>query len=250
MIHYGGILLVGSVAQLIDGALGMGYGVTTSTLLLASGIYPVIVSSSIHTAKVFTSLSSGIAHFRMGNVRGDIFWPLTFFGVTGGVIGAYSLSILPIDLVRIVVSFVLLVLGLSVLCKFAGDNGEPRQEKIPPRRITPLAVVAGFIDAVGGGGWGPVCTPILMINGTEPRKVVGSVNLAEFFVAVAITGTFMTLTGLGNIPWKIVVPLVVAGVAVAPAAAWASKRASPRLLGMATGAAIIAMNLTVLLKLL
>lgn len=250
MIHYGGILLVGSVAQLIDGALGMGHGVTTSTLLLASGIYPVIVSSSIHTAKVFTSLSSGIAHLRMGNVRGDIFWPLTFFGVLGGVIGAYSLSHLPIDLVRVVVSSVLLVLGLSVLYQFAGDNGKPRREKVPPGRITPLAVVAGFVDAVGGGGWGPVCTPILLINGTEPRKVVGSVNLAEFFVAVAITATFMSVVGLGQIPWKIVAPLVVAGVAVAPLAAWASKRASPRILGMLTGAAIVALNLTVLVKLL
>ncbi len=248
MFPIAGILAVGSLAQVFDGALGMGYGATTSTLLLAAGVLPIMVTSGIHIAKIFTSLSSGLAHLQMGNVRGDIFWPLAVFGSIGGVLGALCLVSLPIGLMRITVSVFLLVLGMAVLYKFLRGGETPSRELVPPRRLTPWALVAGFMDAVAGGGWGPACTPVLMLNGTEPRKVVGSVNLAEFFVAVAVTATVITHIGLGAIPWRIAAPLIAAGIVMAPVAGWASKTMPPRMLGMLMGTAIVTLNSIVLIK--
>lgn len=248
MLTVAGILIIGSLAQVFDGALGMGYGATTSTLLLTAGVLPIMVTSGVHIAKIFTSLSSGLVHLHMGNVRGDIFWPLAIFGSIGGVLGTYSLISLPVGLMRIAVSVLLLLLGLAVLYKFLRGTDAPSRELVPPRRLTPWALVAGFMDAVAGGGWGPACTPVLMLNGTEPRKVVGSVNLAEFFVAVAVTAAVITHIGLGEIPWGIAVPLIAAGIVVAPVAGWASKRMPPRMLGMLMGAAIVTLNSIVLIK--
>lgn len=244
------IVFIGVLAQMVNGTLGMGYGVTSSTLLVTAGFYPVLVSASIHTAEIFTSFASGCAHLRFGNVRKDIFVPLTLFGVTGGIIGAYSLVNLPAPFVRLTVSLVLLTLGMMIFIKFVYHKNKPIKEKVVPRKITPLGLVAGFIDALGGGGWGPVCTPVLMINGTEPRKVIGSVNLAEFFVTTAITVTFIVLIGLSNIPWNIVLLLAGAGVLMAVPAAWLAKKVSPRILGILIGAAIIALNTRVLIKIL
>ncbi|MBA7590625.1 hypothetical protein ES708_32752 [subsurface metagenome] len=209
-----------------------------------------MVSASIHTAEVFTSLASGYTHLRLGNVRKDIFLPLTFFGVIGGVLGAIGLVNMPGEMVRLAVSIVLLVMGTMIFIKFIRKQDQKPKEKVVPRKITPLGIVAGFIDALGGGGWGPICTPILMINGTEPRKVIGSVNLAEFFVTAAITITFILLIGLSNIPWNIVLGLAGAGVIMAPFTAWLVKKVSPRALGISIGIVIIALNINVLIKIL
>ncbi len=244
------IILIGSLAQLVGGTFGMGYGMTSSTLLIAAGFFPVLVSASIHTAEVFNSLASGCSHLLMGNVRRDIFWPLTFFGVTGGVIGAIGLVSLPMLMVRPVIALIFLLLGVVLLVKFIKNKKQLLKEKVVARKITPLGLVAGFVDAFSGGGWGPICTPVLMINGSEPRKVIGSVKLAEFFVTTIITITFFVLIGWQNIPWDIVVILVCVGVVMAPLSAWFSKKVSPRFLGILIGVMIITLNIGVLLSML
>ncbi len=228
---------VGFFAQLIDGSLGMGYKVSSTTFLLSFGIPPVLASASVHTAGVFTSISSALAHIRFGNVDRQLVIKLAIPGVIGGVIGAAVLTRLPTDIIKPAVALYLMVMGIIILYKAL------RQQSLIPAagRITPLAFAGGFFDAIGGGGWGPIVTSTLIARGNTPRFVIGSVNTAEFFVTLLQVITFFFL--LTSIHVNAVIGLVVGGVIAAPAAAYISKHLKPGRIMIMVGIVIIILSL-------
>jgi uncharacterized membrane protein YfcA len=245
------MLIVGYLAQFVDGTLGMGYGVFSASLLVSIGLYPVVASASVHTAEIFTTLLSGISHFKLGNVKRDLVLSLAIPGVIGGVTGAYFLASVPGKTIKPFVAAILLVMGLVILYRFLvwknpitfEQNGHSRW------KLTLLGLVAGFMDAVGGGGWGPIATPSLILNGNdEPRQVVGSVNLVEFFVTLAETLTFLISVGPKAFRWDIVVALLVGGAIAAPSAAFLCKKLPAKALGALIGVALIGFNIRTLLK--
>lgn len=238
-----GFALAGIVAQLVDGALGMGYGVTATTALLAGGTAPAAASATVHLAKVGTGIASGLAHWRFGNVSWRLVALLGVPGAAGAFVGATVLSNLDGDAARPVVSTVLMVLGVVVIARFAfGRRPEPAPEsRLRARSMGPLGAVGGFVDAVGGGGWGPVTTPTLLTFGrVEPHRVVGSVSAAEVLVAFAASVAF--LTSAQTIDFGLVAVLVGAGVAVAPLAAWLVRRLHAEVSGTLVGAAVVLVN--------
>lgn len=243
--------IIGFLAQIIDGTLGMGYGVSSSTILISLGIPPAIASASVHASEVFTTLVSGIAHFKFGNVRKDLLRPLISFGIIGGILGACGLVKFPSKSIKLVVGLILLSMGGIIFYKFMlaynkkGNNSEIK--KYPVNRLRALGFFAAFIDALGGGGWGPICTPSLVVTGTEPSKAVGSVNLAEFFITIAITSAFLVLIGPENFRWEVVFALLVGGVMAAPLAVFICKRLPKRILGIFVGMAIIILSLRMVL---
>src|SRR5690606_34346232 len=191
---------------LIDGSLGMGYKVSSTTFLLNFGIPPVLASASVHTAGVFTSISSSLAHLRFGNIKRDLVQKLAIPGVIGGVIGALVLTRIPAEIVKPVVAVYLMGMGIIILYKALR-----RASMIPSAsRITPLALAGGFFDAIGGGGWGPIVTSTLLARGGEPRFVIGSVNTAEFFVSLLQAITFFTV--MGQVHVAAVIGLIIGGV--------------------------------------
>lgn len=189
-------LFVGFFAQLIDGALGMGYGVISSVVLLASGVPPAHTSASVHAAKLFTTAASGASHLLHGNVDRRLFWFLAVAGSVGGIAGALFLTQVPGSLIRPYVFGYLLIMGLLILWRCLREGKE--RHVMPGGFIVPLGGVGGFLDAVGGGGWGPVVTSSLIGAGVRPRLVIGTVNAAEFVVTCAVVAAFVTtlLTGI------------------------------------------------------
>ncbi len=234
---------VGFVAQLIDGALGMAYGLTGTTVLLSVGVPPATASASVHTAEIFTTAASGISHWRLGNVRWRLLWRLAIPGMIGGAIGAYVLSSIPGDAIRPYVNGYLIVMGAFVLWR-ALRRRRPRSEL--PRWVLPLGFGGGFLDAVGGGGWGPMVTSTLVGAGTAPRPVIGSVNSAEFFVTTVISVTFLGTIGLEL--WPIITGLILGGVVAAPLAAYVVRIMPQPLLMALVGVAIVLLSGYGLLK--
>ena len=230
-------IIVGFIAQIIDGALGMAYGVTSTTFLLSMGIPPVAASASVHTAEVFTSGVSGLAHLRFGNVDKKLFKKLLIPGIIGGILGAYILTVVPGKTIKPFVAFYLLIMGLFILRK-AFKKVEQKEVKT---RLVPLGVSGGFFDAIGGGGWGPIVTSTLVARGHNPRFSIGSVNLAEFFVTVAEVATFLTIIGL--VHWQIIVGLIIGGVLAAPLAAYVCKRLPSRALMIMVGLLIVVLSI-------
>lgn len=247
------VALVGAIAQLIDGTLGMGYGVTSSSLLITFGFYPVIVSASVHMSEIFTSLGSGIFHLRFGNVEKKIFFPLILFGIPGGILGAYclvKLSLSPLP-VKKIVGFVLFLMGCLILFRFLVSNtlnNSSFKKELKFWKLLLLGGFAAFIDAIGGGGWGPVSTSTLIVNRIEPRKAIGSVNLAEFFVTVTMVVTFLILVGPEGFRWGIAGILAVSGLLVSPLAAYLCKKIPARILGILVGIILIFLNLRIFFK--
>lgn len=238
-------IIVGFIAQLIDGALGMAYGVSSTTVLLSMGIPPVIASASVHSAEVFTTLVSGVSHLRFGNVDKKLFKRLLIPGVIGGGLGAYLLTAVPGKAIKPFIGIYLAIMGLMILRKALKKIKETEVKT----KIAPLGVVGGFFDAIGGGGWGPIVTSTLMARGHNPRFTIGSVNLAEFFVTVVEAGTFFIILGL--VHWQIIVGLIMGGVLAAPLAAYVCKRLPSRALMIIIGTLIIALSIrTILLSLL
>ncbi|HID62660.1 MAG TPA: sulfite exporter TauE/SafE family protein [Anaerolineae bacterium] len=238
------MLLAGFAAQFIDGTLGMGYGVSSTSLLVAIGLAPAIVSASVHTAEIVTTLVSGIAHHQLGNVKRELVISLAFPGIIGGVLGAYFLSSIPGQTIRPWVAGLLLVMGCLIVCRFFTwtERGVAGKRLSRPK-MSLLGLVAGFLDAVGGGGWGPVATPSLILaENDQPHEVVGSVNLVEFFVTAAETITFALTIGLRAFRWDIVAALLVGGVIAAPAAAWVCKKLPHRVMGILIGVLLILLN--------
>lgn len=226
---------------MIDGALGMAYGVSSTALLLSLGVPPARASAAVHTAEVAVSGVSGLAHLRFGNVDRALFRRLVLPGVIGGVLGAYVLSELPGDRLRPYVSAYLLAMGLYI-CWRALRGAVPAAKL---RRVVPLGLAGGFFDAIGGGGWGPIVTTHLVANGHEPRTAVGSVNLAEFFVTVAQAATFFLTLGL--VHWPVIAGLVLGGVLAAPLAALVCRRLPARATMLIVGLLISALSARTLL---
>lgn len=242
--------IIGFLAQIIDGSLGMGYGVSSSTLLISLGIPPLIASASVHASELVTTLVSGASHFKFGNVRKDLLRPLISFGIIGGILGACGLVKFPSKSIKLVVGLILLSMGGIIFYRFTlRYRKRNNSERIyPVNRLRALGFIAAFVDALGGGGWGPICTPSLLITGTEPNKAVGSVDLAEFFVTLAIASTFLILIGPENFRWNLVFALLVGGVVAAPLAAFICKRLPKRILGVLVGIAVIILSSRMLLK--
>lgn len=231
-------VLVGLIAQAIDGALGMAYGITSTSFLLASGASPAVASASVHIAEVFTTGVSGMAHIRLGNVRRELFLRLLLPGIAGAMAGAWLVSSIDARVVKPFVAAYLLGMGLYVLGK-AFRRVRPQHHQ--PRHVAKLGLAGGFVDAVGGGGWGPVVTTTLVGRGHDPRTTIGSVNLAEFFLTFVSAGVFTLL--VDEAPWATVAGLVVGGLFAAPLAAQMTRRLHPRALLAGVGSVIVAISL-------
>lgn len=243
--------LIGFIAQLIDGSLGMAYGLTSSSLLLYFGIAPAIASASVHMAEVVTTAASGVSHFRFGNVDKQVVKTLIFPGSIGAFIGACFLSSLPGDLVKPYIAVFLLLLGFYILLRFLfiKKSIASKPQKHSKRFMFPLGLFAGFLDATGGGGWGPFTTPVLLSkNNMEPRKVIGSVDTSEFAVAVSATVGFLISLGWSQINWFWVAALMLGGIVAAPIAAWLVKVLPSHILGVLVGGLIILTNARTLLN--
>ncbi|WP_419705106.1 sulfite exporter TauE/SafE family protein [Promicromonospora sp. NFX87] len=244
------LALVGLGAQLVDGSLGMAYGVTSTTLLLAIGTNPAAASATVHLAEIGTTLASGASHWRFGNVDWKVVARIGIPGAVGAFAGATFLSSLSTEVAKPVMSLLLLGLGIYVLLRFTLQGLPARSDKPLRRRfLTPLGLVAGFMDATGGGGWGPVGTPAILASGRmEPRKVIGSIDTSEFFVAIAASiGFFVGLSGEG-IDFTWVLALLIGGLIAAPIAAWLVRLVPPRVLGSLVGGVIILTNSRTLLN--
>jgi uncharacterized protein len=237
---------VGVLAQLIDGALGMAYGLTSTTLLVAVGTAPAAASATVHLAELGTTAVSGVSHWRFGNVDWRTVRLMTFPGAVGAFTGAVVLSSLDGETAKPWVAGILLVLGVYVLLRFLGTASGPRPRAgrpLPSALLAPLGLGAGFLDAVGGGGWGPVGTPTLLASGRmEPRKVVGSVDTGEFLVALGASIGFLISLSWRQVPVTLVLLLLAGGLVAAPLAAWLVRRLAPRKLGVIVGAAILLTN--------
>jgi uncharacterized membrane protein YfcA len=238
--------IVGLVAQLVDGALGMAYGVTSTTLLLAVGLTPALASTVVHISETGTTLASGISHWRFGNVDwSKVLW-LAIPGAIGAVLGTYVLSsVLDAAVAEPIVAIFLFLLGGYVLFRFAFNRTANVVNNLPiPRTfLSPLGLVAGFLDAVGGGGWGPISTPTLLSSGRmEPRKVVGTVDTSEFIVAFSASIGFFVFLSYAGVPWGVVGALLIGGLIAAPIAAWVVRHLNARVLGTAVGGFILLVN--------
>ena len=244
------LALFGMAAQLVDGGLGMAYGLTSSTLLLAIGLAPAVASASVHLAEVGTTLASGVAHSRLGNTDWRTVRWLALPGAIGAFCGAVLLSNLHAEAVRPFIAVFLSLLGVYLLVRFAFLGGaiKLKEGSVSPRMLAPLGMVAGFLDAVGGGGWGPISTPTLLASGKmEPRKVVGTVSTSEFLVASAASIGFLVSLDRSLVALPVVAALLVGGTVAAPVAAWMVRFLHPRILGAAIGGVIVLTNARTLL---
>lgn len=231
-------MLVGFVAQLIDGALGMAYGVVSTSFLLAFGVPPAAASAAVHTAEMFTTGASGAAHIWRKNVQWDLVWRLAPAGIAGGIAGALTVSYLPVAIMKPIVSAYLLAMGIAVVI-MALRGPKPPPEK--PQGVRKIGLIGGFLDAAGGGGWGPVVTTTLLGRGHGARHAVGSVNTSEFLVTAAISASFF-LT-LGAVRWTDILGLLIGGVLAAPVAAFAVSIAKPRVLMGGIGCFVVSLSL-------
>nr|WP_238941886.1 sulfite exporter TauE/SafE family protein [Bacillus sp. REN10] len=238
-------MLIGLAAQLVDGALGMGYGLTSTTLLLSAGIAPAIASASVHMAEVVTTAASGASHIKFGNVDKKMLKRLIIPGSIGAFSGATFLSHLTGEYVRLYVSIFLVCLGLYILGRFLWMKDARKQEHaaLSNRFYVPLGFIAGFFDASGGGGWGPIATPALLSQkGMIPRKVIGTVNTSEFVIALSATIGFMISLGPSQINWLWVGAIMAGGVIAAPIAAWIVKSLPTKVLAVIVSGMLIFTN--------
>ncbi|WP_448625065.1 sulfite exporter TauE/SafE family protein [Geodermatophilus sp. URMC 64] len=245
------IALVGLGAQLVDGSLGMAYGATSSTLLLALAVNPASASASVHLAEIGTTLVSGLSHWKFGNVDWKVVAKVGVPGAVGAFAGATLLSHLSTEVAAPVMSLILLAIGVYLLVRFTLRGLDRRNLGKPVRKrfLGPLGLVAGFIDATGGGGWGPVGTPALLASGRmEPRKVIGSIDTSEFLVALAASLGFLLSLGSQGIDPVWVLGLLAGGLVAAPIAAWLVRHLPPRLLGSLVGGIIVLTNTRTLLN--
>ncbi|WP_295121658.1 sulfite exporter TauE/SafE family protein [uncultured Chitinophaga sp.] len=229
---------VGLAAQMIDGALGMAYGASSSSMLLGLGVSPAITSTSVHVAEVFTTGVSGIAHFKLGNVNKKLFLNLLIPGVVGAIAGAWLLSDwINGDVIKPFMSAYLLVLGIIIITKALKN----RKKKSKTRNLGPLALFGGFMDSIGGGGWGPIVTSTLLSQGRTVHYTIGSVNAAEFFISLASASTFLFFNGINS--WHVIVGLIIGGVIASPFAAILVRRIKRKPLMLIVGTLVILMSL-------
>ncbi len=243
--HFYLMIVAGFVAQLIDGALGMGYGVTCTTFLLSIGINLPAISGSIHTAEMFSSAASGYSHYKFGNVNKKLFKALLIPGIIGAIIGAWLLSEFGNEYaqyIRPILASYTLLLGVRILLTAFKKNRPVKKVK----RVGWLAGAGGFLDSFGGGGWGPLVTSTLISKGRTPRYVIGTVSITEFFVTLASALTFFTLIGLSH--WQVIIGLIIGGVAAAPIAAKLAGKLPLKTMFISVGALVIIWSVRILLK--
>lgn len=239
------MIFAGFLAQLVDGALGMGYGVTCTTILLSLGVNLPAISGSIHTAEMFSSGASGYSHYRFGNVNKKLFKVLLIPGILGAVAGAYLLSVLGneyANYIRPLLAAYTLLLGLRIFYAAFKKNKKPQKVK----NAGWLAGAGGFLDSFGGGGWGPLVTSTLIAKGRTPRFVIGTVSITEFFVTLASALTFFSMLGISH--WQIIAGLIIGGLAAAPLAARLSGKLPVKTMFIAVGSLVIFWSLRILLK--
>ena len=231
-------IAAGFAAQLIDGALGMAFGVISSTLLISLGMPPKLASAGVHMVETFTTGMSGISHILHKNVDWKLFGRIAIPGMIGGILGAYVLVNIDGDAVK---PFILAYLAaIGILLIWRGTNHPPHH--VPPKIVAPLGLGGGFLDAAGGGGWGPIVTGNLLAQGSEPRRTIGTVNTAEFLVTATISATF-----IANLGWealtKATIGLLIGGVIAAPIGARIVSRVNPKLLLNAVGVLLVITSL-------
>lgn len=236
-------VIAGFIAQLIDGALGMAYGVSASTFLLSFGVPPAAASASIHTSEIFTSGVSGLMHLKFQNVNKKLFKTLLLPGVIGAILGALTLSLLEEYnyILKPAIAGYTLYLGIIILKKAFGK----RKNKIETRHIPKLASFGGFMDSIGGGGWGPIVSSTLIAGGRHPRYTIGSVNLTEFFVALASSITFFSIIGISH--WTIIAGLILGGILAAPLGALLSRNLPVKTMMIIVGVLVILLSLKIML---
>jgi hypothetical protein len=235
---------IGFFAQLVDGALGMAFGLISTTALLSMGIPPAPASAAVHTAEVATTAASGLSHLFHRNIDRRLLLTLVTTGVLGGVLGAYVLSNIDGQAIRPFVSAYLLVIGMVILMKAA--KLAPANEDAQVGYAAPLGLVGGFLDAIGGGGWGPMVTSTLIGSGHAPRKVVGSVGAAEFFITVAVATTFFIELGTAHV--EHIAALIIGGVMAAPFGGYFVRHVHPRALMTVVGVLVSALALFQLVR--
>jgi uncharacterized membrane protein YfcA len=258
--------VIGFVAQMIDGGLGMGFGITSNTILLSLGIPPAVSSASVHTSEIFTSGVSSYFHWKQGNVEKKLFQRLVITGVIGGIAGASLLTHLNGAYIKPIIAFYLLFLGFTIVRKsfhqiqredmethfypirFIGRNMarllrflKPKGETIDPKFASVLGGVGGFLDAIGGGGWGPVVTSTLVFKDHSPRHSIGSANAAEFFVTTVTSFTFLITLGVTS-GWQIIAGLLVGGGIASPISASLCRKIPPRFLMLIVGLLIMGLS--------
>ncbi len=238
-------VLVGFAAQMIDGALGMAYGVSSNTFLLSLGIPPAAASASVHMAEVVTTGVSGVSHWRLGNVDWNLVKRLLIPGAIAGGIGAYLLTSFDGDVIKPYISAYLLIMGIVILVK-AFNHKEHKPTGVHTARVSVLALVGGFFDAIGGGGWGPVVTTTLVARGKDPRLTIGSVNFSEFFVTLTESIVFVITLSFGEY-WQIILGLLIGGAIAAPLAARMTKKMPVKALMILVGSLIIVLSIRTIL---
>ena len=221
---------VGFAAQLVDGALGMAFGVISTTLLVSIGVPPAAASAGVHTVEVFTTGVSGISHIAHRNIDWKLFARLAIPGVIGGVLGAYVLTQIDAETVKPFVLAYLSAIGLFLVWR--GFHYPPEHKA--PKVVEPLGLAGGFLDAAGGGGWGPVVTGNMLVQGAEPRRTIGTVNASEFILTVSISITFIATLGWAAFTMA-TFGLLIGGIIAAPMGAWAAKAIAPKKLLILVG---------------
>ena len=235
--------LIGFAAQLVDGALGMAFGVISSTILVSIGVPPAAASAGVHTAETFTTAVSGISHVAHRNVDWKLFLRIVIPGVIGGVIGAYVLTQLHAETARPFVLAYLMALGLYLFYRGVMHRHSEKR----PRIVSPLGLLGGFLDAAGGGGWGPIVTSNLLVQGSNPRKTIGTVNTAEFFLTITISATFIAALGWAAFTTA-TLGLLIGGVLAAPFGAYIAKRVNADTLLTFVGAVLTATSIYALYR--
>ncbi|MBP6300275.1 MAG: sulfite exporter TauE/SafE family protein [Arenimonas sp.] len=229
-------MLIGFAAQLVDGALGMAYGLTASSFLLAAGLPPATASATVHFAETFTTGASAISHHSFGNVHSPLFKKLVIPGVLGAALGAYVLTELDGDVLKPYVAGYLIFMGLYVLVKSFAEINPIHVQK----RVGPLGFFGGLIDSIGGGGWGPIVTSTLLARGNHTRYTIGTVNAVEFFVTLTSSAVFIAIIGISH--WNIVLALALGGVLAAPIAGFVAKKVPHRPMMFLVGLLIIGVS--------
>ncbi len=234
-------VVIGFAAQIVDGALGMAYGLTATSILLSFGTTPAVASASVHAAEVFTTAASGAAHWRLGNVDRALLWRLAPAGMAGGFLGAYVLTAVPGETLRPFVAAYLLMAGGVVLLRGLRNRANGPGLGVPFPMLIPIGLLGGFLDAAGGGGWGALVTTSLLCRGTLARIAIGTVSVAEFFVATTVSATFFATIGFSL--WPVIAGLIIGGVLAAPLAALAARHVPERPLMVLVGSLVILLAL-------
>ncbi|WLR46993.1 sulfite exporter TauE/SafE family protein [Halobacillus litoralis] len=244
--------LIGFIAQLMDGALGMGFGLSSSTILLSYGLAPAVASASIHMSQIATTAVSGFSHYKFGNIDKRLVMMIAVHGAISAFLGAAFLSYIPGEFIRPYISIFLLTLGVYIVVRFLCFSRKTHvneKKSVNKRFLLPLGIAGGFLDSVGGGGWGPVNTPALLSqSGIAPRKVIGTVDTSEFLVTISATAGFLIFLGHHSFSWLLIASFVIGGVIAAPIAAWLVKILPSAILGVLAGGFIILTNARTLLS--